>query len=119
MTDPTSLTFTAQVTRQIEAAHHNGPIESKCHGNHGHSWTITIRFGYTPADLDQYGWGIDFLRVKKLIDRYDHKDLNTILAVPSAENLAIQLWSDFEQDCGRSPLSVTVEEGKGNIVTLE
>jgi 6-pyruvoyl-tetrahydropterin synthase len=110
--------FTTRVTRQIEAAHHNGPEWSKCHVTHGHSWRIVVSFEVPDAQVtaNEWGWGIDFSVIKEVIDRYDHQDLNEFLHPPSAENLARTLFNDLRERTGIKPEFVRVEEGAGNEV---
>lgn len=105
--------YTSQVKRQFEAAHHNGPEWSRCHTNHGHTWKVVVRFEY--EKLDAYGWGPDFGVVKQLIDRFDHQDLNALMPVPSAENVAKFLYDVFvEKFPDAKVLFVQVYEGGGN-----
>lgn len=113
------MTFTASITRQIEAAHHNGPEYHRCHKNHGHSWIITITFEYSEKSLDAYEWGPDFGDVKNLIDVYDHKDLNSFFEPASAERFAKTLFLDFSREMGFKPKSVQIEEGKGICVVYQ
>jgi 6-pyruvoyltetrahydropterin/6-carboxytetrahydropterin synthase len=107
--------------RSFEAAHHNGPVTSHCHRVHGHSWTVRVQFTGQPDDLDQYGWLLDFGIIKKALDElleaeYDHRDLNELMPVPSAEHLAIRFASQMYLKLGRMPSKVSISEGKGNTV---
>ena len=113
--------FESRVERQIEAAHHNGPPESKCYTNHGHSWKVIVVFQYpnSVVSLSKYGWGPDFHDVKRIIDEYDHKDLNDKMGAgipPSAENLARVLYDQFSIKLGFKPKYVELHEGSGNSV---
>lgn len=99
------------------AAHHNGPLSSKCHRNHGHTWDIEVRFSFSDDKLDQYGWGVDFSLVKEVIDAFDHHDLNERLKVPpSSENFAKMLYKLLHGATGYKPDYVQVKEGHGNTV---
>jgi 6-pyruvoyl-tetrahydropterin synthase len=113
--------YESRVVRQIEAAHHNGPPGHKCEVNHGHTWGITVVFQYTNESVsnDTYGWGPEFGAVKKIIDQYDHQDLNDKFGPgipPSAENLARVLYDQFVIQLGASVKYVQVNEGSGNSV---
>jgi 6-pyruvoyl-tetrahydropterin synthase len=111
--------YLMQVSRQIEAAHHNGPPDSKCRIVHGHSWHITVEIAYTEEDLDEYNWGVDFTKVKKIIDQFDHQDLNGLMTdPPSAEHIARVIAQLVKGATGFMPDRVIVEEGKGNIMTF-
>ena len=109
--------FVLNVSRQIEAAHHNGPPGNRCQTNHGHSWLISVQFTYTDANLNAFGWGPDFGKIKAIIDAYDHKDLNQELSIPpSAENFAKTIFDRLHVELGFIPDWVEIEEGKGNKV---
>jgi 6-pyruvoyl-tetrahydropterin synthase len=110
--------FQARVERTISAAHHNGPKDSKCHLNHGHDWGVKVQFKYFYPELNQYGWGPDFGLVKKVLDRYDHQDLNLMMVgiPPSAENFAVELYDTLYKETAWQPEWVEVDEGNGNSV---
>lgn len=110
--------FTARVERSISAAHHNGPPGSRCRTNHGHDWFIVVEIEYTESELDGYGWGPDFGAVKRVLDAFDHKDLNEIMQEPSSsENFALRIFNAVRQATTFTPKSVEVNEGNGNRVT--
>lgn len=107
-------TWTSTVERVIAAAHHNGPPGHKCTTNHGHDFRIVVEFTYT--EVDDIGWGPDFGKIKKLIDAFDHQDLNMHMVHPSAELFAKFLFDLFKQAFGVTPNFVSVAEGKDNTV---
>lgn len=128
--------ITVRVERQIEAAHANGPPDSKCFTKHGHSWGITVDVQVGAVELDEWGWGVDFTLIKHVIDAFDHQDLNTHLGFqcelaphralqapdrlpPSAENLARVIFWDLVEMTGKWPTRVLVSEGHGNLVEYE
>jgi 6-pyruvoyl-tetrahydropterin synthase len=104
------------VEREIPAAHHNGPPGSRCHANHGHDWRIEVEITYD--ELDEYGWGPDFSVIKRVIDHFDHQDLNERIRgePPSAEVFARVLCTQIHAATGRRPDFVRVHEGHGNSV---
>lgn len=112
--------YESRVERQIEAAHHNGPPESRCYTNHGHSWFITAVFQYNDEAVsnNEWGWGPDFGVIKAVIDEYDHQDLNNKLTTlpPSAENFARVIYDNLHLRTGFQPWYVEVKEGNGNSV---
>lgn len=108
------MMWTSSVERVIAAAHSNGPVGQKCYNKHGHDFTIVVEFSYEL--VDEFGWGPDFGKIKKLIDAFDHQDLNVHLPHPSAELFAKHLFELFTQAFGIAPNWVSVSEGKGNNV---
>jgi 6-pyruvoyl-tetrahydropterin synthase len=84
---------------------------------HGHSWLAEIEWSYTEKQLDEYAWGPDFGAVKAIIRQYDHHNLNLMMKLPSAENLAKAMFEEFETAFGFPPDFVRLHEGKGNVLT--
>lgn len=112
--------FIARVARTVSAAHHNGPDGNKCQRNHGHDWQIELEIAYHADDLDEYGWGPDFGRIKRVLDAYDHHDLNEVITKhpPSAERFAMTLVADVEAEFeGRYRVHrIVVHEGNANTI---
>jgi 6-pyruvoyl-tetrahydropterin synthase len=106
--------------RTISAAHHNGPDGNKCQRNHGHDWGIHVTFEYGEEDLDAYGWGPDFGKIKKVLDSFDHQDLNTLDQFhgkpASAEHFALVLVQALSDAVGMRPNYLSVDEGNGNTI---
>lgn len=88
--------------------------ESKCENIHGHNWTVNIYCKRYKLNKD--GMIIDFGKIKDLIMKFDHANLNDVLIDinPTAENLARYFWSLIPY-CYR----VEVEESKNNLVWYE
>ncbi len=83
------------ITRHIDSAHYIKGHPGKCKELHGHRWKIEIEIeGDVQEDT---GMVIDFKDVKDIIDELDHKCLNTIIEVPTAENLAWYLYDKFNK----------------------
>lgn len=81
---------------------------------HGHSWLGIIEWSYDEHRLDENGWGPDFGRAKQIIRQYDHHNLNLMMALPSAENLAKAIYDEFTETFGFTPDFVKLHEGAGN-----
>jgi hypothetical protein len=79
---------------------------------HGHSWLAEIDFEYTK--VDEHFWGPDFGRVKDLIRRMDHHNLNLIFEQPTSEFIARHLYEAFYSEFGFYPKRVCLHEGRGN-----
>lgn len=77
---------------EFAAAHHLPGHEGKCANVHGHTYTVEVEFMRTAGILSQKGMVIDFDEVseqcKPVIDALDHRDLNAIMPMPTAENIA-------------------------------
>jgi 6-pyruvoyltetrahydropterin/6-carboxytetrahydropterin synthase len=86
--------FEITTEASFSAAHRLKNYKGPCENLHGHNWLVkaTVRC----VKLDEAGIGIDFKVLKKklkdIIDEFDHKDLNDVLASvnlnPSSENIA-------------------------------
>lgn len=105
------------VTKRIEVsgAHFlNLPYDSKCKNLHGHNWIILVTC--RSEQLNECGMVVDFVKIKEIVSRLDHADINKILGDmnPTAENIARWL-------CDKIPFCVRVEvqESEGNVATYE
>src|SRR5437016_5513397 len=94
--DGTSRTQRMAVTRTFgfEAAHQLDWHAGACKNLHGHSYRVEIA---VRGELDGNGIIIDFADVAaivnaEVVDRYDHTYLNDLLANPTAELLAADIW---------------------------
>lgn len=102
-------------TFAFEAAHHlpNVPPGHQCARVHGHSYRVEVE---VVGEVDgSMGWVVDFGDLKAAWTRtgatLDHTDLNDTLDNPTAENLAMFLYSDLVLELpGAVVLSVTVWE---------
>ncbi len=82
--------YRLEKTYHFDAAHHlrntKSLVSKKCCNRHGHRWYVKVVIK-TNKLID--GMIIDFGKIKKIIDNFDHKDLNDIISFdPTAENLA-------------------------------
>lgn len=86
----------------FDSAHYlpNVPEGHKCRGMHGHTYLLSVFFAGRPDP--QYGWVMDYARIKKviqpIIDIVDHKVLNNVegLENPTCELLAEWLWNKIK-----------------------
>lgn len=88
------------VTRSFafEAAHQLPWHEGKCRLLHGHSYRMEVT---VEGPLDDNGVVLDFADLTavvqaEVVDRYDHRYLNDLLANPTAELLAGDVWKRLE-----------------------
>lgn len=80
---------------KFDAAHYLPAYHGKCENLHGHTYRLVIKLEGTP---DEEGMIIDFLVLKQIVGEnvlsvLDHACLNDILPQPSAENIALWVWS--------------------------
>mgnify|MGYP001396191505 CR=1 FL=1 len=73
----------------ISCAHYLPNYDGKCANLHGHNFRVVVEI---EGDIDsKTGMVIDFTKMKKVIDQYDHKSLNDFLSNPTAEELASEI----------------------------
>jgi 6-pyruvoyltetrahydropterin/6-carboxytetrahydropterin synthase len=77
----------------FDAAHHlDLPYESPCNRAHGHRYEVEI---VASAEKLEHGMVVDFNIIKRVVEEFDHRDLNTLADFadiqPTAENIAIVL----------------------------
>jgi 6-pyruvoyltetrahydropterin/6-carboxytetrahydropterin synthase len=82
----------------FEAAHHLPNHPGKCRELHGHSFRLLVTVD-GPVDR-QSGMVIDFADLKRVvrehvIDRLDHRCANDLIENPTAENLAVWIWTEL------------------------
>jgi len=86
--------FTLKLESQFAAAHRlQNSYSEQCHDLHGHNWKVitTIK----THELKN-GMVIDFKRVKEVVNKLDHKNLNEILDFePTAENIALHIYNQL------------------------
>ena len=88
------------------------PYDSKCNNEHGHNWIITVEC--ESGVLDKNGMVVDFSRIKEVVMKLDHQNINDFIDQPTAENIAKWVCDSIEY-C----VKVTVQESEGNIASYE
>lgn len=85
-----------RVTRtfSFEAAHQLEWHSGACKNLHGHSYKLEVTVA---GELDENGIVIDFSDLRAVvdevvIDRFDHTYLNDLIANPTAEVIAAEIW---------------------------
>jgi 6-pyruvoyltetrahydropterin/6-carboxytetrahydropterin synthase len=118
---------TAIVTKQFQfhAAHQLPNHDGKCRNLHGHTYRVDVSVRGKIKDLDgtpDEGMVIDFDRLKEawvVIDEaFDHKYLNDILEVPTAERIARWILTRLQEDLQRH-LVITVWETSTSCVEVQ
>lgn len=83
----------------FDAAHYLPSYKGKCERIHGHTYKATVAIEGSP---DAEGMIVDFVELKeilwsKVFSQLDHRLLNDIIPVPSAENIALWLFKKVEE----------------------
>lgn len=89
---------------KFDAAHYLPSYHGKCEKLHGHTYKLVIKLEGKP---DEEGMVIDFLALKNtvhehVLSKLDHACLNDILPQPSAENIALWIWSNLSGQIKKS-----------------
>lgn len=106
--------FGVKVCVEFSAAHHIRGYEGDCARPHGHNFKVEVEA--TAPALNSIGIALDFKdlkkKVKNLVDRFDHQDLNTIAPFtdlnPTAETLAQHFFDELERQIANDPLTSTL-----------
>lgn len=96
--------FDIFIDTHFAGAHHLRDYPGDCEKPHGHNWKVKVTV--RAQSVDQYGMGIDFKVLKKIvakaIDKLDHKDLNTLPYFqsqnPSSEHIAEFLFEELSEE---------------------
>lgn len=96
--------FDIFIDTHFAGAHHLRDYPGDCEKPHGHNWKVRVTV--RASSVDQYGMGIDFKVLKKIvkkaIDTLDHKDLNELNYFkdqnPSSEHIAEFLFEEVVKD---------------------
>ena len=91
----------------FEAAHHLNNYDGKCSRVHGHSYKLEVTVSghinpsWCDTDSATEAMVCDFTRlkniIKKVIDKYDHADLNCYFDQPTAEIMCISIYNELEE----------------------
>jgi len=111
--------FDIFIKTHFAGAHHLRDYPGDCELPHGHNWKVEVTV--RAEELDDIGMGIDFKilkkHVKEVVDRLDHRDLNTMeefsVLNPSSEHIAMFIFDNLKESLNHqrySLYSVTVME---------
>ena len=82
------MTITLFTEEFFNAAHLLKNYNGKCSEIHGHSWKIEVWIRGEENQKNDIGLLWDFNNLKKIVDQFDHKNLNNILPDnPTVENI--------------------------------
>ena len=103
--------MTVSVTKcfGFEAAHHLPNYEGACNRLHGHSYKLQVTVSGSVDEAT--GMIIDFNVLKdvvkfKVVDRYDHRNLNEFFSNPTAENMVQHIFKELAKSFSHMGLEV-------------
>lgn len=91
------------VTRgfEFEAAHFLPNYDGKCKDLHGHSYKLEVSIsgdiGFKSGMVMDFGFLKDIVN-KNVIDKFDHKLLNDIFDLPTAENMVVWIKDTIKEN---------------------
>jgi 6-pyruvoyltetrahydropterin/6-carboxytetrahydropterin synthase len=86
--------FILKVKFKFSASHLLPEYKGECEKLHGHTWKGEIA---VEGNTLRNGMLIDFKDIKAIIRKFDHSHLNTIIYMPTAENLAKKIYEEVEK----------------------
>ena len=104
--------YEIEMFSSFSSAHRLRGYKGKCENIHGHNWKVGVKIA--SDKLNKIGVVRDFADVKKrlkgVLQKLDHKDLNTIAyfkkANPTSENLAKFIYKELKKKLPVSSISV-------------
>ena len=103
------------VTKEFtfDAAHFLPRYHGQCEDLHGHTYRLQIT---VEGPVGNEGMVMDFailkqLVSKKVLERLDHKLINDVIEVASAENMAVWIWQQLSASSA-FPTGVNLQEVK-------
>ena len=79
----------------FDAAHFLPEYEGKCKNLHGHTWLVEIWIKKKLAPKEDML--IDFVKVKQILDVFDHESINDFMYNPTAENIVRYFLRKFRE----------------------
>lgn len=104
----------------FDSAHFLTKYHGKCENLHGHTYRLRVTVS---GPVNEEGMVVDFKELKALvkervIDRYDHQNLNDFFENPTAELVAMQIWKDLAAaELGATLTEVVLWETADSFVT--
>jgi len=77
----------------FDACHNLNNYEGACANKHGHTYKIEVWVKGLSSQLDKSGILWDFVNLKNITSKMDHKDLNKLYLNPTAEKMCIGIYN--------------------------
>lgn len=101
----------------FDGAHYIEGHEGKCAVLHGHTWKVCVWVKGDESLCAENGILWDFGNIKKISERYDHKNLNEVMDFnPTAERIVTEIYKTIKTDSPKLLFRVRVYE---NIASRE
>jgi len=106
---------------KFDAAHYLPSYHGKCERLHGHTYKLRVTL---EGEVGEEGMICYVAEIKKIVSEHvlselDHADLNKVMPIPSAENIANWIWNKLEDKFGEVKLKeVSVWETEGCCVVV-
>ena len=83
----------------FDASHHLKDYDGKCSQSHGHTYKIEVWVKGDSSELNKAGILWDFGNLKRLLNIFDHKNLNDLYKFENstAENQCIVIYNDLKK----------------------
>jgi len=94
----------------FDSAHLIKNHPGKCAYLHGHTWKVSVWVRGDSALIDSSGILWDFGNLKEITDKLDHKNLNDIIEKPTAESIALLIYSECKSGNNRLDFKIRVYE---------
>lgn len=84
----------------FDAAHFLKDYHGKCENLHGHTYRMRVT---VEGDIKPNGLVMDFAEIKrivneKIIDKFDHANINDTLEHSTVENMCVWAWDQLKKD---------------------
>jgi 6-pyruvoyltetrahydropterin/6-carboxytetrahydropterin synthase len=103
----------------FDSAHFLTKYHGKCENMHGHTYRLRVT---VEGPVQEDGMVLDFKELKslvkeKVVDKYDHQNLNDFFENPSAELIAMKIWEDLKDLPSGKLFEVVLWETADSFVT--
>lgn len=88
------MEYKLKLEMKFDAAHHLPGYKGECSRAHGHTWRVIVSI--ISKTLDRQHMVIDFKEIKKIVNQFDHQDVNEFIAHPTAENIAVYIYHKID-----------------------
>jgi len=106
----------------FDSCHHLPCHQGKCKHLHGHTYTLVVILEGVINEADTVsdrGMVIDFKTLKSIVEEriiavLDHKELNSVIDYPTAENICYWVWDNLFDLLGDMLIMIEVTETPTN-----
>ena len=113
------MAYTLKLKHHFDASHHLLKYDGACSHPHGHRWMVKVEI--KTDNLNEQDMVVDFKKIKNVIDKLDHIDLNTLFGEkfnPTAEKIAKYLHGAIKR-VAKHDSKITIWESPEASITYE